>query len=171
MEVRGGDPGEVIEGFTRSWRDGYGHGTTDSFNFSSGAGRIYVTSPTFGVDLSVDWVRGEFTQRERVRYCLPGENLVHRQIAEITHTLTLEFGLPSLQLLIPERDAGGGIFRELALDQPIFLLDKRRAPPAPLSPLWLPKGVWCCEYCTTPQEPHLLQCRNCGAARIGQVRP
>lgn len=156
----------MIESFRMSC-SGYGRET--EMNFASGAGRIYVTSPTFGVDLSVDWVSGTFgfkDERDPFDDYFHGGPVYSRVYAR-SHVLTLEFGLPSLSLHLPTKTEG--VLQVPDPSKPFLLLDTRKdePPPEPLNPLWLPKGVWCCSWCTTAQEPHLLQCRNCGAPRIG----
>lgn len=134
--------------------------------FRSGAGRIYVTSPSFGVDLSVDYVRGEFSMNHEYERFHAGLPLEYRGriLREVRHRLLLDFSLPALNLILPTKTSPSGLYEEIDPSAPTYIIDKQKPPP-PSSPLWLPTGTWRCDYCTTPQQPDLLQCRNCGAAR------
>lgn len=122
----------------------------------AGAGRIYVTSPSFGVDLSVDYVRGEFSvaYEEQEFFAGSPRRLLGSVFSQMEYVLTLRFGLPGLSLFKPYDGH----------DASIMLLDHTKPPP-PKNPLWLPGGVWNCEYCNSAQLADLLQCRNCGGPR------
>ena len=119
-----------------------------------GAGRIYVTSPSFGIDLSVDTVDAEFSIEDNSRDFFCGQPLVlTHTIYHISYELKLKFRMPSLSIFLPpDRER-------------IYLLDNGKPIP-PRLPLWLPPGAWKCEYCDTLQAEALLQCRNCGATRF-----
>lgn len=118
-----------------------------------------MTSPSFGVDLSVDSVDAELTIADDYSQdFLCGDPMVlTRTFYDISYELKLRFRMPSFSIFLPSD-------RER-----IFLLDNEKPIP-PRLPLWLPPGVWKCEYCDTLQAEALLQCRNCGATRFEAKR-
>lgn len=118
-------------------------------------GRIYVTSPSFGIDLSVNRVDAELTIADNYSqdFLCGTPMMLIRSFYDISYELKLKFHMPSFSIFLPSD-------RER-----IFLLDNDKPIP-PRLPLWLPPGAWKCEYCDTLQAEALLQCRNCGAIRF-----
>lgn len=143
---------------------------SNNLEIDGGAGRIYVTCPTFGVDLSPEYIRASL---ETESYA--GEELLvgapRRQVGYFSMghrvRLSLEFDLYSgISLVTPVRKSIGDAY-EMATGL-AFLVDGSQKPPPPRKPLWLPGGVWNCEYCSSVQVSDLLQCRNCGAPRYAE---
>lgn len=129
--------------------------------------RIYVTSPTFGIDLSVPWLNARFERRYEELDLYAGTPLAIRGSipTSLSFHLNIEFGLNERGLLLYCQDRP-------CQDRPYshrktFLLDEK-IPPLPERPIWLPPGCWECAYCSTTQNADLLQCRSCGAPRIGK---
>lgn len=127
--------------------------------------RIYITSPTFGIDLSVPWLSANFRQDIEEGMFFSGVPLTRRgMLVEERFSLEIEFGLDERGLMLHQvcdpREYGRG---------KVFLLDDK-IPQPPERPIWLPPGCWECAYCATTQNSELLQCRGCGAPRIGEAR-
>lgn len=132
-------------------------------NMGGGLGRIYVTSPMFGIDLSVDSVRGSLRTPRDISYGnFEQDGFMHPYCREFE--LVLTFSMPSLSVMIPGEKTSNGLFKP-KLDGKTFLLDHNKPIP-PRLPIWLPPGVWQCEFCNGMQSEGLLQCRGCGAMRI-----
>lgn len=123
--------------------------------------RIYIASPYFGIDLSPDWIRLDPIARNMDRMEFPGDRTVSNSFDRFSHfDFNISFSMPSMMEYRPR-------WTENKWDSPILLLDKE-IPKLPDRPIWLPPKEWECSYCSTTQKEYLLQCRSCGAPRIGE---
>ena len=127
--------------------------------------RIYITSPSFGIDLSVPWLSAAFERRYEECDFMTGipMRVMASQVIRESYHLNIEFGLGDIGAFLHVRNP----INMLEQHQQVFLLQED-IPPLPERPIWLPPGCWECVYCSTTQNADLLQCRSCGAPRIGE---
>lgn len=128
--------------------------------------RIYITSPSFGIDLSVPWLSAGFRREiESMNYGFygPPRRTLGSLITRQSFHLDIEFGLGDQGAFIHSMENMANLHHP----RRVFILDEK-IPPLPDRPIWLPPGCWECAYCTTTQNADLLQCRGCGAPRIGE---
>ena len=155
----------MIQNFQRSID--YDGRSSNRVDLHGGAGRIYITSPSFGVDISPEYVRASMETESYGEEFLVGVPRQTVGFLGLGHrvTLQLEFEMPfgGLSMVMPTIDKIGDAVR--MGDGTVLLIDGNKKPPPPRQPLWLPGGVWNCEYCSSVQISDLLQCRNCGAPR------
>ena len=134
--------------------------------FNREPSRVYITSPSFGIDLSVPWLEASLTPHYEY-FDAYGRQLEPPRMIDRYHrfthlSLNINMGLePGLFLYYPQARSA------LEYTRKVFVLSES-VPALPERPIWLPPGCWECAYCTTTQEQYLLQCRNCGAPRIGE---
>jgi hypothetical protein len=138
-----------------------------SFGVRGTAGRLYLTTGDFGIDVNVTSVHARVEQSYRgwsTSYHSRGmsffDQFAHGEVISLQCEIDRGFSV-----FTPTRARKGQVFLELG--DRCLLLSPGQKPAPPRPAIWLPGGVWNCEFCSSAQLSDLLQCRNCGAPRFG----
>lgn len=133
-----------------------------NFGVESGRGRLYLTTDDFGIDVNVS---GIYARVESTGYSpsLPYSSFLSLAIGREIHLkchIDDGFSILTRQVSKPSDI----LFKS---DGRCLLVSQLRRPAPPHPAIWLPGGIWNCEFCSSAQLADLLQCRNCGAPRWG----